>query len=613
MALTFDNSTNYLTHATDLGIGTEASVAGFARRTATGAHDTLACFSNDGASNQYCEGGARSTNNFRVVVRDGGTSQLEGGAFTTNTEFHCGYAWWSIDNDASMALYRNGAESSRSSASDPPSLNRFALGCLYASAISQYWKGEMWDWAAWNVQLTAAEFAYLATGISPLMVRPQNLLGYWPMHDTNNPGHDYLGQHNLTANGTFADYAPTAKWVINPTYRRKVWATFQPTAAGGADVQPTAGSLTLTGASPSVALLIAVAPSAASLTLTGASPTVSRAKNLDIGGTSLTLTGESPAIDRLYGLSPAAGTLTITGAQPSIALKRDITLTAASLALTGESPSVSKGIDRAITAGTITLTGESPSVALKRDITLTAGDLAITGATPGVALKRDASLAAATLTLTGESPAVAVTSGLDIQPTAAALALTGAQIGVALLIDLALTAESLSITGESPTVTVESATDIQPTAASLSLTGASPSIALRYNVAPVAGTMSITGAAISVTIPGVTPVAPSVPDGGGRGSRRRRRSVWRPRKVIIGGEVYVVRTPLELRELLEAHRRKLQAQLKATHTPKAQRSLKRQITVVRKKLETARADARTWVDDLQDDDEEILEIWMLLH
>jgi len=55
----------------------------------------------------------------------------------------------------------------------------------------------------WDVALTDAEIASLAKGFSPLLVRPQNLKGYWPLWGTGSPERDYsgLGSH-ATVTGT---------------------------------------------------------------------------------------------------------------------------------------------------------------------------------------------------------------------------------------------------------------------------------------------------------------------------------------------------------------------------------------------------------------------------
>lgn len=55
------------------------------------------------------------------------------------------------------------------------------FGCHYHSGSNQeFCNIRIAEWALWNVVLTAGELASLNVGLSPLLVRPQNLLRYIP-------------------------------------------------------------------------------------------------------------------------------------------------------------------------------------------------------------------------------------------------------------------------------------------------------------------------------------------------------------------------------------------------------------------------------------------------
>lgn len=55
----------------------------------------------------------------------------------------------------------------------------------------------------WNVALTDAEMMALAKGVSPRLIRPGNLKGYWPLWGTGSPERDQSGQgSHLTMSGT---------------------------------------------------------------------------------------------------------------------------------------------------------------------------------------------------------------------------------------------------------------------------------------------------------------------------------------------------------------------------------------------------------------------------
>lgn len=68
---------------------------------------------------------------------------------------------------------------------------------------SQDWfqfDGYLAEFGLWNVALTDEEVAVLAAGYSPLFVRPQNLVGYWPLirkgSIIDNP--DIVGRYDMT-------------------------------------------------------------------------------------------------------------------------------------------------------------------------------------------------------------------------------------------------------------------------------------------------------------------------------------------------------------------------------------------------------------------------------
>lgn len=286
-------------------------------------------------------------------------------------------------------------------------------------------------------------------------------------------------------------------------------------------------------------------------------------------------------------VSPTAGSLTLTGATPSIALLINRSLTAGALTLTGEQPSVSKQFQKTPASASLTLTGAAPVVAFNITRTPAAAALTITGQQPGVLV---------------ETPGVT-----EVQPNAGVLTLTGESPAIALKIDRSPTAASLTLTGEQPSVAVESFKDVQPTAASLTLTGASPSIALKVNVSPSVATLSITGAEIGVSVPGLGRTTSA---GSSKGRRRTQRGY--PRRVVIDGVVYTVRSAEELRRLLAAQQERLQEELQAL-SPEAPaikaRSLKRQITVVQKKID---ATERDYMQAILDDDDEVITVWAML-
>jgi hypothetical protein len=60
----------------------------------------------------------------------------------------------------------------------------------------------------WNVALTDDEVAILAKGVSPQLVRPGNLVAYWPLIGRYSPEIDLVGGYNLTVDGAVVENHP---------------------------------------------------------------------------------------------------------------------------------------------------------------------------------------------------------------------------------------------------------------------------------------------------------------------------------------------------------------------------------------------------------------------
>jgi hypothetical protein len=61
-----------------------------------------------------------------------------------------------------------------------------------------YFSGSDAECAIWNVSLTDAEVTMLALGISPLLVRPGNLVRYYPLNEGVSPSRELITGANLT-------------------------------------------------------------------------------------------------------------------------------------------------------------------------------------------------------------------------------------------------------------------------------------------------------------------------------------------------------------------------------------------------------------------------------
>lgn len=70
----------------------------------------------------------------------------------------------------------------------------------YGSAYSAHWSGRVAEATIWDAVLTDAEVAVLATGIRPIMVRPQSIVAYWPL--VRDQDYDLVGGYDMTPIGS---------------------------------------------------------------------------------------------------------------------------------------------------------------------------------------------------------------------------------------------------------------------------------------------------------------------------------------------------------------------------------------------------------------------------
>jgi hypothetical protein len=83
-------------------------------------------------------------------------------------------------NATTNFVYLNGVQATGAAARTAPvSVSDTYLGA--EGAVGNYWSGDLAECAIWNVALTAADVAALALGVSPLFVRPDALIAYWPV------------------------------------------------------------------------------------------------------------------------------------------------------------------------------------------------------------------------------------------------------------------------------------------------------------------------------------------------------------------------------------------------------------------------------------------------
>ena len=154
--------------------------------------------SEDSVHFRLCARGDVAGDPIRALAAGSGTSSvaITSSGYSANTWHHaCGVF---VSPTVRYAYLDGGSKGTSSTASIvPANLDRTSIGALMRATPALYLEGQIAEAAIWQGELTDAEAAILAKGFSPLFIRPQNLVAYWPLiRDTDE---DKVGGFDMTA------------------------------------------------------------------------------------------------------------------------------------------------------------------------------------------------------------------------------------------------------------------------------------------------------------------------------------------------------------------------------------------------------------------------------
>lgn len=161
----------------------------------------------------------------RWRVRADGFATADTTAGPSISTWHHTVAVEAASNDHSV--YLDGGNVGTNTVSRAPTgVDRTSIGRHGAATPGQYMGGRLAECGIWNAALNADEISSLAAGYSPLFVRPQSLVAYWPL--IRDEDQDRVGGFDLTAfnTPTISDHPP----IIYPA--SPLLSHFTPTVAG---------------------------------------------------------------------------------------------------------------------------------------------------------------------------------------------------------------------------------------------------------------------------------------------------------------------------------------------------------------------------------------------
>jgi hypothetical protein len=145
----------------------------------------------------------RSLNRHRTVIRN--TTSLAINSTEPVTVNTWNHALGEYISGSSRKIWSNGigeAEETTAVTDMDSVLDNFSIGAILDATASSFLDGSAAECAIWSSgSFTAAERLTLAAGFSPLFVRPQDLIAYWPLRTVDDLT-DWVGGLTLTVNGT---------------------------------------------------------------------------------------------------------------------------------------------------------------------------------------------------------------------------------------------------------------------------------------------------------------------------------------------------------------------------------------------------------------------------
>ena len=147
-----------------------------------------------------------STGRLQTFTADGSGSNNSRttDTFSTSTWHHVCGRWAS---STSRISYMDGSPATENTTSRTPSgIDRTFVGIRdnAGGPNTNAFNGYLAEFGVWDVALSADEISVLATGYSPLLVRPESLVAYFPLIGRNSPEIDLAGAYGLTISGSLS-------------------------------------------------------------------------------------------------------------------------------------------------------------------------------------------------------------------------------------------------------------------------------------------------------------------------------------------------------------------------------------------------------------------------
>lgn len=268
-----------------------------------------------------------------VQARTNGVAASSSTGYSVNTWHHaCGVYASATDR---RAFIDGGSKGTNATSATPTTPTKIFVGCRPQAANDLFFSGRICEVALWSAALEDVEVAVLAKGLSPLRVRPDSLVAYYPVWGLHSPEIQLKGGTvPLTVTGaTLIDHAP-----VRP-FARRFWNSFPPPPSGTAyTLTADPGAVTITGTAATLRAARRLAADAGAESITGTAASLKYGRLLSAGAGSVLINGTAATL--LYSgankvLAANAGVYSITGTAANLLAGRRLTGDAGAYSITG--------------------------------------------------------------------------------------------------------------------------------------------------------------------------------------------------------------------------------------------------------------------------------------
>lgn len=204
MARTGFSTANYLSNTTIPFSAAPATIAAWVYKTSTaiGGVAGVTKNSNNATFRVYVDASSKV-----VATHYNGTTvgaAVTTASVSTNTWTHVAAVF---NTTASRSAFLNGANkvTNTTSVTGALTFDRTLLGALgNTSSVGSPLAGYLAEVAMWDIALSDADIAVLATGVSPLAMHPEAIVAYWPLVGGNSPETNVVSTATLTITGSLS-------------------------------------------------------------------------------------------------------------------------------------------------------------------------------------------------------------------------------------------------------------------------------------------------------------------------------------------------------------------------------------------------------------------------